>query len=251
MSSYYEEQLKSKEWELFRIPILNRDNGRCVECGDTHILQIHHDIYIRGRKLWEVPDDFVRTLCKKCHDKWHLNNEYQIKETYEIDLTSISEKNYVSINQYAEGYVELQKGQAMEIGQFTKGLCEYNKIKVKKCYGGNKYPIDILNWVFDNDYDKWTNYKLFGKYLTKIEISNDWEMWEDFRDWFYNNYNDGDYDCRFDTQLELYHQYEDDRCITNFIDEITHYKDSGSFDVDEYKELMRIIDEFLTLSVKK
>ncbi len=244
---WYNTQLESDEWKKFRIPILNRDNNRCVICGKTHWLQVHHDCYMSGRNIWEVPESFVRTLCKCCHDDWHRYNKYEVKKPHEIDLSCVFvfDNYYTTIAKYAEGYIKLKKGQAREIGQFTKSLCNYNKIDIKKGYGGNKYPVCVLNFVFDNNDDIYTNQKLFGKYKSKEPKFRD-GSWLDFRNWFYDNYNEGEYNCRFDGNVEYYHQYEYPRSVEKFISEITYSSDDKLvFGKGEYEELMRIIQEYI------
>ena len=59
----------SKEYKEFRKKVLERDNYRCVKCGETENLQVHH---IKPRK--DYPDlvmnfDNVQTLCLLCHSK--------------------------------------------------------------------------------------------------------------------------------------------------------------------------------------
>lgn len=62
-------QINTKEYEQFRKSILKRDNYRCVECGNTHRLQVHH-IKPKSKypELLMVPSNCV-TLCISCHSK--------------------------------------------------------------------------------------------------------------------------------------------------------------------------------------
>lgn len=53
-------------WQQKRLRIMERDGWCCVSCGDTAAtLAVHHKMY-RGR-AWDVPDDFLQTLCDACH----------------------------------------------------------------------------------------------------------------------------------------------------------------------------------------
>lgn len=65
----YSEKLKHPLWRAKRIPILKRDNFKCLFCnlGDRP-LEVHHILYIRGREPWEYPDAYLQTLCEPCHD---------------------------------------------------------------------------------------------------------------------------------------------------------------------------------------
>lgn len=72
----YEDLLKTEEWRGKRQKILNRDNNKCVYCGKTHNLQVHHKYYSKypnGFRVypWNYPDDALITLCDECHKKVH------------------------------------------------------------------------------------------------------------------------------------------------------------------------------------
>ena len=81
----YEDLLKTEEWRGKRQKILNRDNNKCVYCGKTHNLQVHHKYYSKysnGFRVypWNYPDDALITLCDECHKKVH--NKKKIKTYY-------------------------------------------------------------------------------------------------------------------------------------------------------------------------
>ena len=81
----YEDLLKTEEWREKRQKILNRDNNKCVYCGKTHNLQVHHKYYSKypnGFRVypWNYPDDALITLCDECHKKVH--SKKKIKNYY-------------------------------------------------------------------------------------------------------------------------------------------------------------------------
>lgn len=81
----YEDLLKCEEWRGKRQKILNRDNNKCVYCGEVHNLQVHHKYYSKypnGFRVspWNYPDDALITLCDKCHKKVH--DKKKIKTYY-------------------------------------------------------------------------------------------------------------------------------------------------------------------------
>jgi hypothetical protein len=41
-------------------------------------LNVHHNYYIEGMRPWEYNDDALKTLCKHCHELFHLNNQVNI-----------------------------------------------------------------------------------------------------------------------------------------------------------------------------
>ncbi len=66
----YEQQLLTPEWKLKRKYILDRDEHRCALCGKTRHLHVHHKKYSEGN-AWEVPDEWLVTLCESCHAEQH------------------------------------------------------------------------------------------------------------------------------------------------------------------------------------
>lgn len=64
-----------KAWQEFRKEVIERDGGRCVQCGrgplQGAILQVHHKEYLPGKLPWEYPYEMVKTLCKGCHAEGH------------------------------------------------------------------------------------------------------------------------------------------------------------------------------------
>ena len=68
------QEYQSGFWKEKRLRILQRDNYRCAHCGnqkDEKDLQVHHLEYVDGNKVWECPDDYLITLCKRCHAEQH------------------------------------------------------------------------------------------------------------------------------------------------------------------------------------
>lgn len=55
-------------WQKIRLRILERDGFACKACGNTDItLHIHHLRYKKGKRIWDVNDDDLETLCELCH----------------------------------------------------------------------------------------------------------------------------------------------------------------------------------------
>ena len=67
-SKEYEEYIKSSEWQETRQRILKRDAFRCVLCGTTKNLHVHHITY---ENLGEEKDADLVTLCDYCHKRLH------------------------------------------------------------------------------------------------------------------------------------------------------------------------------------
>lgn len=57
-------------WQKIRLRILERDGFTCKACGNTDItLHVHHLRYKKGKKIWDVNDDDLETLCELCHKR--------------------------------------------------------------------------------------------------------------------------------------------------------------------------------------
>lgn len=64
----YNDKLKDPRWQRRRLEILSRDNFTCQHCGDPKsTLHVHHLIYLKFTDPWEYEDDYLITLCLRCH----------------------------------------------------------------------------------------------------------------------------------------------------------------------------------------
>lgn len=79
----YEEYLQTDHWKQVRNKRMEMDSHKCVICGATDDLQVHHCSYER---LWnENVDVDLMTLCKPCHKRIHAikdREEHSIKQNY-------------------------------------------------------------------------------------------------------------------------------------------------------------------------
>ena len=73
----YGELLLDIRWKAKSNQIKDRDGKKCLNCGETKLLQVHHRQYhyvnaLRDyKKPWDYPHDVLITLCKACHDQGH------------------------------------------------------------------------------------------------------------------------------------------------------------------------------------
>ena len=71
-STDYNLQYQTDEWLELRERIIQRDNFMCVTCGKKpKVYNVHHLLYQKGRRIWDVPDYYLITLCPGCHIKEH------------------------------------------------------------------------------------------------------------------------------------------------------------------------------------
>lgn len=68
-------EYRQADWKQFRDRVLQRDEYRCQSCGRTQdsgaVMQVHHFLYVDGRRAWEYPLEEVITLCRGCHAAEH------------------------------------------------------------------------------------------------------------------------------------------------------------------------------------
>jgi hypothetical protein len=70
--SEYAKLLLTPEWNEVRLKVLKRDHYCCKKCGmGNQRLSVHHKIYLEGKMPWEVPMQYLETLCDRCHEAAH------------------------------------------------------------------------------------------------------------------------------------------------------------------------------------
>lgn len=68
----YLQKLKDPRWQRKRLQIFERDDWTCRRCKANHReLQVHHKKYASGRDPWDVPDHYLETVCRDCHEDEH------------------------------------------------------------------------------------------------------------------------------------------------------------------------------------
>ena len=83
--AYYEELLKDPKWKEKREHIIKRDGHKCLKCGATKNLQVHHLYYetLLTNDMpvspWNYPDSAMITLCETCHLEVHRNLDIEIR----------------------------------------------------------------------------------------------------------------------------------------------------------------------------
>jgi len=69
--SEYSKLLKRMQWKYIAGEVRKRDGYKCVKCGSSRSLHVHHKVYVYGRMPWEYNEKYLETLCKECHSKEH------------------------------------------------------------------------------------------------------------------------------------------------------------------------------------
>jgi len=67
----YHKMLKDSRWKDKRETIKTRDKNKCLVCGETNKLEVHHGYYKPVTPPWDYDDDTLWTLCNKCHTEAH------------------------------------------------------------------------------------------------------------------------------------------------------------------------------------
>lgn len=82
----YREKLFDPRWLEKRANIIRRDDFKCVICGATNRLVVHHKQYhfskLTHKKSdpWDYADKYLVTLCESCHNRGHQKYDIPTKE---------------------------------------------------------------------------------------------------------------------------------------------------------------------------
>ena len=71
-------------------------------------LNVHHKLYVRGKKPWEYSEDHLITLCESCHKETHLKEEIPIYRSINSSLIKESE-TCPCTRCYGAGYIHQYK----------------------------------------------------------------------------------------------------------------------------------------------
>ncbi len=63
------------EWKSKRLEVFKRDDFKCTNCGKDSDLQCHHTYYQNGRETWDYPLNSLQTLCRTCHEDFHIHTK--------------------------------------------------------------------------------------------------------------------------------------------------------------------------------
>ncbi len=70
----YKEQYLHPSWQRKRLEVMQAANFRCEMCGESEVtLNVHHRLYVKGRKVWEYENHNLQCLCEQCHAEHHDN----------------------------------------------------------------------------------------------------------------------------------------------------------------------------------
>jgi len=102
-TSLYQQLLNDPRWQKKRLEIFNRDNWRCVRCGNGAVtLHVHHAYYKHGMNPWDYPEDSLSTLCANCHGAEHGKtpggNALQRRPAFRPYLPTPEERNRDILN---------------------------------------------------------------------------------------------------------------------------------------------------------
>lgn len=68
----YYEKLRDPRWQKRRLEIMQRDNFKCVDCGNGEsTLNVHHTYYLKATDPWDYDNHCLKTLCEPCHNHRH------------------------------------------------------------------------------------------------------------------------------------------------------------------------------------
>lgn len=141
----WQEQYKHPNWQKKRLEKLNESGWVCESCNShDDQLHVHHNHYIKGRKVWEYSNDELRVLCDECHKEIH-----KIKDTLNLLLAKASDWMLLQVIGYMKVMVR-EEGEFIDYSepfeQFgiadALGICVQEVVEMSTSEG---FPIAKFN----------------------------------------------------------------------------------------------------------
>ena len=131
---YWNVYLKSDHWKNLKKEKL-LVNPNCEECDTDRYLDIHH---INYKNLYDVALEDLKTLCRKCHSKEHINPKFKPKDVKKEIIKSIirrkQKKRYVTgFNIYSPEYQKYLEKCRLERALIKNDMHHYHKINESVC----------------------------------------------------------------------------------------------------------------------
>lgn len=90
----YKDDLLTSQWKIKRNEIIELAGNKCEYCSDEHKpLEVHHGVYLRGKRAWEYPNEVLYCLCRECH---FTIQELMEQAQYEIGKRQLRIYNVIS-----------------------------------------------------------------------------------------------------------------------------------------------------------
>jgi len=67
----YKKFLETDYWRIISGYVKQRDHNECVQCSETHNLQVHHLTYENRGYEYRTHETDLVTLCNECHSALH------------------------------------------------------------------------------------------------------------------------------------------------------------------------------------
>jgi hypothetical protein len=84
MKKSYLELLKDPRWQKKRLEVMEQNDFKCEECGESkNTLNVHHGYYGKDLMPWEYETTTLHCLCEDCHMMRH-DVESDIKYTMSL-----------------------------------------------------------------------------------------------------------------------------------------------------------------------
>lgn len=110
-------------WQKKRLEILSRDNWQCKCCGEEdRTLHVHHLQYIKGKLLWEYPDNLLITLCEECHSNEHDYKEGSMSSVY-CSIREAKKRGYLILD--IEFLINVFTEHFDDRNEFIQFLCNF------------------------------------------------------------------------------------------------------------------------------
>lgn len=132
------------DWLLRKEELLRRADYRCAEDGGHEAKSVHVCYYVKGRKLWEFPDDAYKCYCPR---DWEMRRN--VEEGLKITLASFSISEIDVLN---ETLKHLAVARPTERARIIEQAFNEAKNKQREYDVSPESPDDEDEWGEDDEY---------------------------------------------------------------------------------------------------
>lgn len=190
----HEELYKDTRWKKKRLEILKRDKHKCQICG-CDAQDVHHIKYINSYNApWNIENDYLVSLCKKCHYKFdgNISNDYVF----------IPAPQPILLRQYDDECCHLYRNEVLEVPAWNKvkpileSFTHRTNCPIKDLELAIYYPLSSKMWqkyVLKNfegcdELDAFTNSIRYAPEEIKSAI-NSFDFWKNKHSFLSKNYD--------------------------------------------------------------
>ena len=133
---------KDQNWIDKKEELLRRANYNCAEDCDSRATHVHVCYYVKGRKIWELPDDAYKCYCRK---DWETRRNAE--DALRVSLAHLSISDLDILNETLQKLVAVPPN---ELGQMIEQMYSEAKKKLENAFAKRPQSNEVGD---EEDYD--------------------------------------------------------------------------------------------------